>query len=112
MRAETIGRPGELRKVKVDYIAGASASLNKTATVIMKILEDEGKRPTRRLRAFLYEKLGDFAVTWYRKGFSRGHKESDKQWEKGRVCRFCTLCRPKLDSEMFTITARRFLHSN
>jgi hypothetical protein len=46
--------------VKVDYIAGASASLNKTATVIMKILEDEGKRPTRRLRAFLYEKLGGF----------------------------------------------------
>jgi hypothetical protein len=28
---------------------------------------------------------GDFAVKWYRKGFSRGHKEGDKQWEKGRV---------------------------
>jgi hypothetical protein len=77
----------ELRSVKDDYIAGASASLSKTIAVIMKILEDERKRPTRRLRAFLHEKLGDFAVMWYRKGFNRGHKESDRQCEDGSVPR-------------------------
>jgi hypothetical protein len=70
-----------------DFAAGASASLNKTTTAIMKFLEDEEDRPPRRLRAFLHEKLGDLAEMWYRKGFNRGHKESDKQCEAGRVPR-------------------------
>ena len=65
------------------YAAGASASLNKTTTAIMKFLEDEGERPLRRLRTFLHEKLGDLAEMWYRKVFNRGHKESDKKCEAG-----------------------------
>jgi hypothetical protein len=69
------------------YTAGASASLNKTTSAIMKFLEDDDERPSRRLRAFLHEKLGDLAEMWYRKGFNRGHKESDKQCEAGRVPR-------------------------
>lgn len=69
------------------YAAGASASLNKTTTAIMKFLEDGGERPPRRLRAFLNEKLGDLAEMWYRKGFNRGHRESDKRCEAGRVPR-------------------------
>jgi hypothetical protein len=73
--------------MKEEYAAGASASLNKTTTVIMKFLKDEGERPPRRLRAFLHEKLGDLAEMWYRKGFNRGHKESYRQCEEGRVPR-------------------------
>ena len=73
--------------MKEEYAAGASASLNKTTTVIMKFLKDEGERPPRRLRAFLHEKLGDLAEMWYRKGFNRGHKESAEQCEASRVPR-------------------------
>ncbi len=69
------------------HAAGASKSLKKTTKAIMKFLQDKGDLPQRDLRAFLYDKLGDFAVKWYRKGFNRGHKESDKQCERGRVPR-------------------------
>jgi hypothetical protein len=73
--------------MKHGFAAGASASLNKTTTSIMKFLEDEEQRPPRHMRAFLYEKLGDLAEMWYRKGFNRGHKESDEQCEESRVPR-------------------------
>jgi hypothetical protein len=70
-----------------DHAAGASKSLKKTTKIIMKFLEDRGDRPQNGLRDFLHEKLGDFAVKWYRKGFNRGHKESHKQCDEGKVPR-------------------------
>ncbi len=73
--------------MKNDHAAGASKSLKKTAKAIMNFLNDKGKRPQNGLRDFLHEKLGDFAVKWYRKGFNRGHKESDRQCKKGGVPR-------------------------
>jgi hypothetical protein len=38
-------------------------------------------------RDFLYVKLGDLAVKWYSRGFCRGHMESNKQSDGGRVPR-------------------------
>lgn len=61
---------------KRDYVAGASASLNRTITAIMKFLEDDGDRPPRKFRAFLHEKIADSNERWFRKGFNRGHRES------------------------------------
>lgn len=87
MRAETIRLAEELRSMKDDYVAGASASLNKTTRAIMKFLDDEDNCPPERLRDFLYGKLGDFAVKWYRHGFNRGHRESNKQSRRGRIPR-------------------------
>lgn len=58
--------------------AGASKSLNKTITEIVDFLGDEVDRPSKNLRAFLHDKMGDLAESWYRKGFNRGHRESYK----------------------------------
>jgi len=71
--------------MKNDHAAGASKSLKKTTKAIMKFLKDEGDRPQNGLRDFLHDKLGDFAVKWYRRGFNRGHKESGKQCDGGKV---------------------------
>lgn len=73
--------------MKNDHAAGASKSLKKTTKAILKFLEDNSNLPKRDLRAFQYEKLGDFAVYWYRKGFNRGHKESERCSDEGRVVR-------------------------
>jgi hypothetical protein len=73
--------------LKNEHAAGASKSLKKTTKAVMKFLKDKGDLPQREIRAFQYEKLGDFAVKWYRKGFNRGHRESDKQCDRGRVPR-------------------------
>ena len=40
-----------------EFAAGASASLNKTITAMMKFLEDDGDRPSRNFRTFLYKKI-------------------------------------------------------
>ncbi len=58
------------------FAAGASASLNKTITAIMKFLEDDDARPSQGFRAFLHEKIADLNLHWFRRGFNRGHKES------------------------------------
>jgi hypothetical protein len=58
------------------HAAGASKSLKKTTKAIMKFLEDEGDRPQSGLRDFLYDKLGDFAVKWYRKGLTADTKKA------------------------------------
>jgi imidazolonepropionase-like amidohydrolase len=42
---------------------------------------------------------------------AQGTKPPDSERSPG-LYRFCTLCRPELDSETFTITARRFLQAN
>jgi hypothetical protein len=81
------------------HAAGASKSLKKTTKAIMKFLADSGKLPQRELRAFQYEKLGDFAVKWYRKGFNRGHRESAKQ--SGKAC-VPTILRYNATREFFT----------
>ena len=73
--------------MKNEYAAGASKSLKKTTKAIMKFLKDSGDRPQSGLRDFLYDKLGDFAVKWYRKGFNRGHKESHKHRTNRKVPR-------------------------
>jgi hypothetical protein len=73
--------------MKNDSATGASASLNLTITAIMEFLDDEGDRPRSGLREFLYDKLGDLAVKWYRHGFNRGHRESAKQIKNGSVPR-------------------------
>lgn len=70
-----------------DYAAGASASLHSTITAVDKFLEREGAHPTRDLRAHLFDLLGDLAVKWYSRGFKRGHMESKKQSEDGKVPR-------------------------
>jgi hypothetical protein len=67
--------------------AGASASLNKTISEIMKFLNSREPRPTAALRVFLREKIGDLGERWYRRGFNRGHRESRKQMRKGKVPR-------------------------
>lgn len=59
-----------------EFAAGASASLNKTITAMMNFLEDDGKRPSRNFRGFLYRKIADANEYWYRRGFNRGHRES------------------------------------
>lgn len=45
----------------------------------------KGNRPPRGLRRYLVNLLGDLAVNWNRRGFRRGHVESDKQGRDGRV---------------------------
>jgi len=86
-----------------DFAAGASASLNKTITAIMEFLEHEECPPRRRLRDYLHERLGDLAVKWYRRGFNRGHRESDNQCNYGRVPR---VLRYDATREFFTGTER------
>ncbi len=74
----------------IGFAAGASASLNKTITTIERFLEDEGDRPPRGLRAYMRDRLGDLAVKWYRRGFQRGHMETDKQNTNGKLPRTLT----------------------
>lgn len=77
----------EAKHLKHDFAAGASASLNKTITTMEDFLERSQNRPGRGLRDYLFAQLGDLAVKWYRYGFNRGHKESDKQSRNGRIPR-------------------------
>jgi hypothetical protein len=70
-----------------DFAAGASASLKKTTKAILRFLRNEGKQPRNGLRDHLHNRLGDLAVKWYRYGFNRGHKESDKHCKNGKVPR-------------------------
>src|SRR5690349_17944130 len=70
-----------------DFAAGASASLNKTITAMERFLESNEDRPPHGLRAHLVSHLCDFAVKWYRQGFNRGHKETDKRSRNGRIPR-------------------------
>ena len=72
------------------FAAGASASLNKTITAMQDFLEDKQGRPSRGLRDYLFAQLGDLAVTWYRRGFKRGHRESHKRSRNGRTPRILT----------------------
>lgn len=69
----------------------ASESLNKTITEIMRHLNQSGPRPGgpgAKLRPFLHKKIGDLAERWFRKGFNRGHKQSDKAFQRtGKVPR-------------------------
>lgn len=78
-----------------DFAAGASASLNRTITAIMKFLKDDRNRPPKKLRDFLNRKIADSNERWFRKGFNRGHRESydrfDKSGKVPKVVRFqCT----------------------
>ena len=73
--------------MKDDFAAGASASLKLSIKAIMEFLEDVEKHPRSGLREFLYEKLSDLAVKWYRRGFKRGHIESDRHIQGGKVPR-------------------------
>jgi hypothetical protein len=88
---------------KNDYAAGASASLKKTSKAIMRFLNDKKDQPQVGLRDFLYDCLGDLAIKWYRYGFNRGHKESQKQSKNGKIPR--TL-RYDATREFFTGTKR------
>lgn len=78
---------------------GASKALNKTISAVMQHLEDDGDRPQSELREFLYEKLGDLAVYWYRRGFRRGHREAHRQSRNGNVTR---VLRRIITREFFT----------
>ncbi len=73
--------------MKDEFARGASASLNKTITAIMEFLGNEKDRPRHGLRDCLQDLVGDLAVRWYRRGFNRGHRESNKQCKDGRVPR-------------------------
>lgn len=67
-------------------VAAASASLNKTITEIMEFLEDDGDRPSADFRPFLREKIADLGEHWFKRGFRRGHIESQKHFrETGEV---------------------------
>ena len=74
-----------------DLATGRAEALNKTITQIMKFLKDNGDRPGgpgARLRPFLYEKVGDLAERWYKRGVRRGHIQSYEQFkETGRLSR-------------------------
>lgn len=57
--------------------AGASSSLNKTITELVKFIGKDDERPKgEKLRSILHRKIGDLAEKWYRRGFKRGHIES------------------------------------
>ena len=82
-------------KMPKGFIAGASASLNLSITEIMDFLGHNDPRPGQELRSFLYEKIGDLGVNWYKKGFNRGHMESYAAYKENdevpRVLRYeCT----------------------
>ena len=70
---------------KHDAAAGASKSLNKTITEIMKHLGDKEDRPRKRLREYLHEKIGDLSEHWFKRGFNRGHIESRKQFKETKT---------------------------
>lgn len=76
-----------VKHLKHDFPAGASASLNKTITTMEDFLERNQSRPVCGLRDYLLARLGDLAVKWYRYGFNRGHRESEKQSRNGRIPR-------------------------
>jgi hypothetical protein len=62
------------------FVSGASASIVKTLIEIDAILEGSRLPAAGRLRSTLRKKLRESLVevseSWYRKGFSRGHKEA------------------------------------
>lgn len=70
-----------------DFAAGASASLKATINELMNFLGRQGTAPPANLRDFLYGKLCDLAVYWYRRGLNRGHTESYQQTVSGKVPR-------------------------
>lgn len=61
------------------YVAGASASINKTLNEIVRIVEGKRLAPAGPLRVQLRAELQAVVIAsskrWYRKGFNRGHKE-------------------------------------
>jgi hypothetical protein len=59
-----------------DPKAGAAKSSNKTISEIMEFMDDNDKRPAKKLRNFLRKKIGDLNERWFRKGFNRGHIQS------------------------------------
>jgi hypothetical protein len=59
-----------------DLKAGAAKSLNKTISEIMEFMDDDDKRPAKKLRNFLRKTIGDLNERWFRKGFNRGHIQS------------------------------------
>jgi len=60
-------------------------SLKKSIDEVENFLKGIRVTPsTRPLRAELHE-MEKLAERWYRKGFNRGHKESDKHLAKGKV---------------------------
>jgi len=68
-----------------DLVHGASKSLNKTISEIMRFLGDNSRRQGgkgTRLRDFLHEKIADFGTYWYKRGVRRGHMESYKEFKK------------------------------
>lgn len=89
--------------MKDDFAAGASASLKKTISAIEMFLESEGDRPRRGLRAYMFDRLADLAVKWYRRGFKRGHMETAKQCKRGSVLR---VLRYDATREFFTDSQR------
>lgn len=59
------------------YVKGASSSLNKSIAEIDTFLTGHGvPMSPGPLRDELHDKLADLAQKWYRRGFSRGHRES------------------------------------
>jgi hypothetical protein len=60
----------------------ASKSLEITIREIMEFLEQEERGPTKRRRALLHKKLGDFGRYWFARGFNRGHKETKAHFVK------------------------------
>jgi len=66
-------------------IEGASKSLKKSLSEIEDFLQGNKIAPATALRAELHEKLEKFAIYWYRRGFRRGHRESNKQLVRGKV---------------------------
>ena len=62
------------------FVAGASASINKTIDEIERILQgrklSQGGVLRQQLRDALEEALVKSSKSWYKKGFNRGHKES------------------------------------
>jgi hypothetical protein len=62
--------------------------LDKAIAEIMEFLGDTNKRPAlgpEMLRFLLHDKIGDLAEWWFRRGFSRGHKESYKAYSTQNI---------------------------
>jgi hypothetical protein len=87
----------------MSFVAGASAAIMKTMKEIESILEGEHLLVAGPKRTALREKLQSSLIrsskTWYRKGFSRGHKESFRESKLHR----------RVPSTLTTEVARQFL---
>jgi hypothetical protein len=69
-----------------DLAAGATKSLKASIKEIENFLMGIKVSPsTLEYRTKLHEKLEDLAEYWYRRGFNRGHRESNAQITKGKV---------------------------